>query len=115
MAADGTSAAFLPPLYSTEISPPLTKFGHVSRPRTFNQVIRLKVLLLQCKRNLAFSSTGKVEDMKIAQISPLMESVPPRLYGGTERIVSYLTDELVARALKYLDLKSWLPFACVCG
>jgi glycosyltransferase involved in cell wall biosynthesis len=33
--------------------------------------------------------------MKIAQISPLMESVPPRLYGGTERIVSYLTDELV--------------------
>src|SRR5436305_8064750 len=32
--------------------------------------------------------------MKIAQIAPLMESVPPRLYGGTERIVSYLTDEL---------------------
>ena len=34
--------------------------------------------------------------MKIAQIAPLMESVPPRLYGGTERIVSYLSDELVA-------------------
>jgi glycosyltransferase involved in cell wall biosynthesis len=33
--------------------------------------------------------------VKIAQIAPLMESVPPRLYGGTERIVSYLTDELV--------------------
>lgn len=33
--------------------------------------------------------------MKIAQIAPLMESVPPRLYGGTERIVSYLTEELV--------------------
>jgi glycosyltransferase involved in cell wall biosynthesis len=33
--------------------------------------------------------------MKIAQIAPLMESVPPRLYGGTERIVCYLTDELV--------------------
>ena len=32
--------------------------------------------------------------MKIAQIAPLIESVPPRLYGGTERIVSYLTDEL---------------------
>ena len=30
--------------------------------------------------------------MRIAQIAPLMESVPPRLYGGTERIVSYLTD-----------------------
>jgi glycosyltransferase involved in cell wall biosynthesis len=33
--------------------------------------------------------------MKIAQVAPLMESVPPRLYGGSERIVSYLTDELV--------------------
>jgi len=33
--------------------------------------------------------------MRIAQVSPLMESVPPRLYGGTERIVSYLTEELV--------------------
>ena len=33
--------------------------------------------------------------MKIAQIAPLMESVPPRLYGGTERVVSYLTEELV--------------------
>ncbi|MGI8959661.1 MAG: glycosyltransferase family 4 protein [Bryobacteraceae bacterium] len=33
--------------------------------------------------------------MKIAQISPLVESVPPVLYGGTERVVSYLTEELV--------------------
>jgi glycosyltransferase involved in cell wall biosynthesis len=33
--------------------------------------------------------------MNIAQVAPLMESVPPRLYGGTERIVSYLTEELV--------------------
>jgi glycosyltransferase involved in cell wall biosynthesis len=33
--------------------------------------------------------------VKIAQIAPLMESVPPRLYGGTERIVYYLTEELV--------------------
>ena len=33
--------------------------------------------------------------MKIAQIAPLMESVPPPLYGGTERIVSCLTEELV--------------------
>jgi glycosyltransferase involved in cell wall biosynthesis len=33
--------------------------------------------------------------MKIAQIAPLTEAVPPRLYGGTERIVSYLTEELV--------------------
>src|ERR1700761_139635 len=34
--------------------------------------------------------------MRIAQIAPLTESVPPRTYGGTERIVSYLTEELVA-------------------
>jgi glycosyltransferase involved in cell wall biosynthesis len=34
--------------------------------------------------------------MRIAQIGPLMESVPPRFYGGTERIVSYLTEELVS-------------------
>ena len=34
--------------------------------------------------------------MQIAQIAPLMEAVPPKLYGGTERIVAYLTDELVA-------------------
>ena len=33
--------------------------------------------------------------MKIAQIAPLIESVPPRLYGGTERVVSHLTEELV--------------------
>jgi glycosyltransferase involved in cell wall biosynthesis len=33
--------------------------------------------------------------MKIAQIAPLAESVPPKLYGGTERIVSFLTEELV--------------------
>ena len=33
--------------------------------------------------------------MKIAQVSPLYESVPPSGYGGTERVVSYLTDELV--------------------
>src|SRR3974390_267188 len=33
--------------------------------------------------------------MRIAQISPLHERVPPRLYGGTERVVSFLTEELV--------------------
>lgn len=33
--------------------------------------------------------------MKIAQIAPLYESVPPRLYGGTERVVAHLTDALV--------------------
>jgi glycosyltransferase involved in cell wall biosynthesis len=34
--------------------------------------------------------------VRVAQIAPLTESVPPRLYGGTERVVSFLTEELVA-------------------
>src|SRR3982751_2228063 len=32
--------------------------------------------------------------MRIAQVAPLIERVPPKLYGGTERVVAYLTDEL---------------------
>jgi glycosyltransferase involved in cell wall biosynthesis len=46
----------------------------------------------------AFAFTGGKEEivMKIAQIAPLIESVPPPLYGGTERIVSCLTEELVS-------------------
>jgi glycosyltransferase involved in cell wall biosynthesis len=35
--------------------------------------------------------------MRIAQIAPLTEAIPPRLYGGTERVVSWLTEELVAQ------------------
>lgn len=35
--------------------------------------------------------------MRIAQVAPLYESVPPQLYGGTERVVHYLTEELVAQ------------------
>src|SRR5213592_4575071 len=35
--------------------------------------------------------------MRIAQIAPLAESVPPKLYGGTERVVAWLVDGLVDR------------------
>jgi glycosyltransferase involved in cell wall biosynthesis len=35
--------------------------------------------------------------LRIAQIAPLYERIPPKLYGGTERIVSYVTEELVRR------------------
>jgi glycosyltransferase involved in cell wall biosynthesis len=38
-----------------------------------------------------------IRRMRIAQLSPLYESVPPQLYGGTERIVSFITEELVRR------------------
>src|SRR5258708_39870526 len=34
--------------------------------------------------------------MQIAQIAPLTEAIPPKLYGGTERVISWLTDEMVA-------------------
>ncbi len=43
----------------------------------------------------ALRNYGERSRMKIAQVAPLVESVPPKLYGGTERIVSYLTEELV--------------------
>jgi len=32
--------------------------------------------------------------MRIAQVAPINESIPPKLYGGAERVVSYLTGEL---------------------
>ena len=35
--------------------------------------------------------------MRIAQVAPLAEAVPPKLYGGTERVVSWLTEELVRK------------------
>jgi glycosyltransferase involved in cell wall biosynthesis len=44
------------------------------------------------RRNLHHAEAIAV---RIAIVSPLFESVPPRLYGGTERVVSYLTEELV--------------------
>ena len=34
--------------------------------------------------------------MRIAQVAPLAESVPPKLYGGTERVIAWLTEELIA-------------------
>lgn len=46
-----------------------------------------------CPRRLA--ARQRCPHMKIAQVSPLFESVPPVTYGGTERVVSYLTEELV--------------------
>jgi hypothetical protein len=61
------------------------------------------LLKLSCGTAARLSCAGSVGNrlwkvnviMKIAQVAPLIESVPPRLYGGTERIVSDLTEELV--------------------
>src|SRR5579863_9832627 len=43
------------------------------------------------------SSNAAMPRMRIAQIAPLYERIPPKLYGGTERTVSYITEELVRR------------------
>ena len=40
-------------------------------------------------------SGGLEHAMKIAQVTPLYEAVPPKLYGGTERVVAHVTDALV--------------------
>src|SRR6476660_8557625 len=50
-----------------------------------------------CQDHLKLLVRAADQVMRIAQIAPLIESVPPRLYGGTERIVSYLTEALVAQ------------------
>lgn len=51
------------------------------------------------RRSDRFSCVAEIErivgQMRIAQVAPLYESCPPQLYGGTERVVSYLTEELV--------------------
>jgi glycosyltransferase involved in cell wall biosynthesis len=44
---------------------------------------------------MRFAPSGGVNRLRIAQVAPLFESVPPHGYGGTERVVSYLTEELV--------------------
>ena len=43
------------------------------------------------------ASSRPATRLRIAQVAPLYERIPPRLYGGTERVVSYVTEELVRR------------------
>lgn len=52
--------------------------------------------------------------MRIAQVAPLYESVPPRLYGGTERVVSYLTEELVRLGHEVTLFASGDSCSCAC-
>src|SRR5690242_12825743 len=49
--------------------------------------------LLRCSIVCPFESGGQF--MRIAQIAPLAEAVPPKLYGGTERVIWWLTEALV--------------------
>jgi glycosyltransferase involved in cell wall biosynthesis len=72
-----------------------------SEPQHLGRLNSLTTLSPRWCAGCRYVGAGTVEPgpelthMRIAQVSPLDESVPPKLYGGTERVVSYLTDELV--------------------
>src|SRR5207253_10245079 len=68
---------------SDAMGPPWRSAVHPHRLATSKDTIRTTTRLRPAREVF----------MKIAQIAPLAESCPPRLYGGTERIVSYLTEE----------------------
>lgn len=53
--------------------------------------------LVKLEKTLAPVYSPSDRPLRIAQIAPLYESVPPKLYGGTERIVAYLAEELARR------------------
>ena len=53
--------------------------------------------LVQYEKTLPVVFPASTRPLRIAQIAPLYESVPPKLYGGTERIVAYLAEQLVRR------------------
>jgi glycosyltransferase involved in cell wall biosynthesis len=53
--------------------------------------------LVRNEKTLAKTVCAPRRPLRIAQIAPLYESVPPKLYGGTERIVAYLAEELLRR------------------
>lgn len=57
----------------------------------------MEIFILESrKQDSNLATTGTDGAMRIAQVAPLYESVPPKQYGGTERVVSALSDELVA-------------------
>ena len=55
------------------------------------------MVLAQREKTLPQILSTPTRPLRIAQVAPLYESVPPKLYGGTERIVAYLAEELVRR------------------
>ncbi len=61
----------------------------------FSRLDAQKQLRCRCARPAPSATEATI--MRIAQIAPLLESVPPQLYGGTERVVSALTEGMVAR------------------
>jgi len=63
----------------------------------FNSARRRRIPARFRGQNSNMKPALAAQPLRIAQVAPLYESVPPTHYGGTERIVSYLTEELVAQ------------------
>src|SRR5437660_10343040 len=102
MARGGAWETTLPPANCTE-SFGLPGLACSAWPPAFRSTQRMQkgsgpVAIVECPdaRSSQRSRLGVFTSMRIAQIAPLHEAVPPKLYGGTERVVSYLTEELVA-------------------
>jgi glycosyltransferase involved in cell wall biosynthesis len=55
------------------------------------------MVLLRRNKTFAQVFSKSARPLRIAQVAPLYESVPPKLYGGTERVIAYLAEELVRR------------------
>ncbi len=72
--------------------------GNNSAPswKQFRPMCHTSILILEDRLKSGNAEFPGERPMKIAQVAPLFESVPPQLYGGTERVVSYLTEALVA-------------------
>jgi glycosyltransferase involved in cell wall biosynthesis len=56
-------------------------------------IFKIKFIIVLEAKKMYFD----MNKLRIAQVAPLYESVPPKLYGGTERVVSFLTEELVGQ------------------
>jgi glycosyltransferase involved in cell wall biosynthesis len=55
----------------------------------------MAIAAARLQNRIVNSADKEVTQMKVAQVAPLYEAVPPRFYGGTERVVAYLCDALV--------------------
>src|SRR5262249_16112564 len=88
-----------PVLEAAQPKPKVRKTLDTSEMSPFNLVVnaggRSSSASIFCAQVLD-RPTQHGDRMRIAQISPLTEAVPPKLYGGTERVISWLTEELVA-------------------
>src|SRR5712671_3673918 len=68
---------------------------YLSKNRTLNAAPLASLGVVAELRDGVTQPDSRENSMRIAQVAPLQEAVPPKLYGGTERIVSFLTEELV--------------------